>query len=113
MDAGHSRSQSKNAWFWGQKGRLSSDIGMEIPARKANRNYWGRPGCGKFHILFRCLKPHGMKPCPDTRVEGTVSIGGTWDRFYRQRRFHRFGYAAVVGMVFQKSPIRFPTMTIL
>lgn len=92
-----------NAWF-GPKQALF-DIGMEIPAKKATAII-GPSGCGKSTFV-RCLN-RMHETLPDTRVEGTVSIGdldvygkGVSPVWIRRR----------VGMVFQK-PNPFPTMTI-
>src|SRR6201994_78824 len=91
------------AWF-GAKQALF-DIGMEIPARKATAII-GPSGCGKSTFV-RCLN-RMHETLPDTRVEGTVSIGdldvygkGVSPVWIRRR----------VGMVFQK-PNPFPTMSI-
>jgi phosphate transport system ATP-binding protein len=92
-----------NAWF-GAKQALF-DIGMEIPAKKATAII-GPSGCGKSTFV-RCLN-RMHETLPDTRVEGTVSIGdldvygkGVSPVWIRRR----------VGMVFQK-PNPFPTMSI-
>ncbi|HEX4603373.1 MAG TPA: phosphate ABC transporter ATP-binding protein PstB [Candidatus Angelobacter sp.] len=92
-----------NAWF-GPKQALFG-IGMEIPAKKATAII-GPSGCGKSTFV-RCLN-RMHETLPDTRVEGTVSIGdldvygkGVSPVWIRRR----------VGMVFQK-PNPFPTMTI-
>jgi phosphate transport system ATP-binding protein len=92
-----------NAWF-GSKQALF-DIGMEIPAKKATAII-GPSGCGKSTFV-RCLN-RMHETLPDTRVEGTVSIGdldvygkGVSPVWIRRR----------VGMVFQK-PNPFPTMSI-
>lgn len=92
-----------NAWF-GAKQALF-DIGMEIPAKKATAII-GPSGCGKSTFV-RCLN-RMHETLPDTRVEGTVSIGDL-DVYGK-------GVSAVwirrrVGMVFQK-PNPFPTMSI-
>jgi phosphate transport system ATP-binding protein len=92
-----------NAWF-GAKQALF-DIGMEIPAKKATAII-GPSGCGKSTFV-RCLN-RMHETLPDTRVEGTVSIGdldvygkGVSPVWIRRR----------VGMVFQKAN-PFPTMSI-
>src|SRR3954464_11761333 len=92
-----------NAWF-GAKQALF-DIGMEIPAKKATAII-GPSGCGKSTFV-RCLN-RMHETLPDTRVDGTVSIGdldvygkGVSPVWIRRR----------VGMVFQK-PNPFPTMSI-
>jgi phosphate transport system ATP-binding protein len=102
MDAGI-HVEHLNAWF-GPKQALF-DIGMEIPAKKATAII-GPSGCGKSTFV-RCLN-RMHETLPDTRVEGTVSIGdldvygkGISPVWIRRR----------VGMVFQK-PNPFPTMSI-
>ena len=102
MDAGI-HVEHLNAWF-GPKQALF-DIGMEIPAKKATAII-GPSGCGKSTFV-RCLN-RMHETLPDTRVEGTVSIGdldvygkGVSPVWIRRR----------VGMVFQK-PNPFPTMSI-
>jgi len=102
MDAGI-HVEHLNAWF-GAKQALF-DIGMEIPAKKATAII-GPSGCGKSTFV-RCLN-RMHETLPDTRVEGTVSIGeldvygkGVSPVWIRRR----------VGMVFQK-PNPFPTMSI-
>jgi phosphate transport system ATP-binding protein len=102
MDAGIHVEHLK-AWF-GPKQALF-DIGMEIPAKKATAII-GPSGCGKSTFV-RCLN-RMHETLPDTRVEGTVSIGdldvygkGISPVWIRRR----------VGMVFQK-PNPFPTMSI-
>src|ERR1700760_78682 len=92
-----------NAWF-GAKQALHN-IAMEIPAKKATAII-GPSGCGKSTFV-RCLN-RMHETLPDTRVEGTVSIGdldvygkGVSPVWIRRR----------VGMVFQK-PNPFPTMSI-
>src|SRR5689334_2434939 len=95
--------QNLNAWF-GPKQALFS-IGMEVPAKKATAII-GPSGCGKSTFV-RCLN-RMHETLPDTRVEGTVSIGdldvygkGVSPVWIRRR----------VGMVFQK-PNPFPAMSI-
>jgi len=102
MDAGI-HVEHLNAWF-GPKQALF-DIGMEIPAKQATAII-GPSGCGKSTFV-RCLN-RMHETLPDTRVEGTVSIGdldvygkGVSPVWIRRR----------VGMVFQK-PNPFPTMSI-
>lgn len=103
MDAAGIHVEKLNAWF-GPKQALF-DIGMEIPAKKATAII-GPSGCGKSTFV-RCLN-RMHETLPDTRVEGTVTIGdldvygkGVSPVWIRRR----------VGMVFQK-PNPFPTMTI-
>ncbi len=103
MDAAGIHVDKLNAWF-GKKQALFN-IGMEIPAKKATAII-GPSGCGKSTFV-RCLN-RMHETLPDTRVEGTVSIGdldvygkGVSPVWIRRR----------VGMVFQK-PNPFPTMTI-
>ena len=103
MDAAGIHVAHLNAWF-GAKQALF-DIGMEIPAKKATAII-GPSGCGKSTFV-RCLN-RMHETLPDTRVEGTVSIGdldvygkGVSPVWIRRR----------VGMVFQK-PNPFPTMSI-
>ncbi|HKD80691.1 MAG TPA: phosphate ABC transporter ATP-binding protein PstB [Candidatus Angelobacter sp.] len=103
MDAAGIHVEKLNAWF-GPKQALF-DIGMEIPAKKATAII-GPSGCGKSTFV-RCLN-RMHETLPDTRVQGTVTIGdldvygkGVSPVWIRRR----------VGMVFQK-PNPFPTMTI-
>jgi phosphate transport system ATP-binding protein len=103
MDAAGIHVEKLNAWF-GPKQALYN-IGMEIPAKKATAII-GPSGCGKSTFV-RCLN-RMHETLPDTRVEGTITIGdldvygkGVSPVWIRRR----------VGMVFQK-PNPFPTMTI-
>jgi len=103
MEAAGIHVEKLNAWF-GPKQALF-DIGMEIPAKKATAII-GPSGCGKSTFV-RCLN-RMHETLPDTRVEGTVTIGdldvygkGVSPVWIRRR----------VGMVFQK-PNPFPTMSI-
>ncbi len=103
MEAAGIHVEKLNAWF-GPKQALYN-IGMEIPAKKATAII-GPSGCGKSTFV-RCLN-RMHETLPDTRVEGTVTIGdldvygkGVSPVWIRRR----------VGMVFQK-PNPFPTMTI-
>jgi len=103
MEAAGIHVQDLNAWF-GPKQALFN-IGMDVPPRKATAII-GPSGCGKSTFI-RCLN-RMHETLPDTRVEGTVSIGdldvygkGVSPVWIRRR----------VGMVFQK-PNPFPTMTI-
>ena len=103
MDATGIHVEKLNAWF-GAKQALYN-IAMEIPAKKATAII-GPSGCGKSTFV-RCLN-RMHETLPDTRVEGTITIGdldvygkGVSPVWIRRR----------VGMVFQK-PNPFPTMTI-
>ena len=103
MDAAGIHVEKLNAWF-GSKQALYN-IAMEIPAKKATAII-GPSGCGKSTFV-RCLN-RMHETLPDTRVDGTVTIGdldvygkGVSPVWIRRR----------VGMVFQK-PNPFPTMTI-
>jgi phosphate transport system ATP-binding protein len=103
MEAAGIHVEKLNAWF-GPKQALF-DIAMEIPAKKATAII-GPSGCGKSTFV-RCLN-RMHETLPDTRVEGTITIGdldvygkGVSPVWIRRR----------VGMVFQK-PNPFPTMTI-
>jgi phosphate transport system ATP-binding protein len=103
MDAAGIHVEKLNAWF-GPKQALFN-IAMEIPAKKATAII-GPSGCGKSTFV-RCLN-RMHETLPDTRVEGTITIGdldvygkGVSPVWIRRR----------VGMVFQK-PNPFPTMTI-
>lgn len=92
-----------NAWFGATQ--ALHDIGLDI-ADKHTTAIIGPSGCGKSTFV-RCLN-RMHETLPNTRVEGTVSIG---DLDIYRKSVSPVLIRRRVGMVFQK-PNPFPTMSI-